>query len=100
MKSTNEALAIQLNTSTRAALAARAGLIYEQLALLLGEDLGADHDPVVLDLVREAYVLLDAVGRPANVASVFNAFVQIRNAARLTRRLLWIWAELNGVERP
>jgi hypothetical protein len=99
-KSTNEALAIQLNTSTRAAITTRAGLIYAHLALLLGEDLGAAHDPVVMGLVSEAYVLLDADGRPTEVAPVFNAFVHMRNTARLTRRLLWIWAELNEVERP
>lgn len=93
--STDAALKMQLNTSTREDINARTTAIIEQLTLLLGEELGAVKDPAVRHLCRQAYRLLELSERPTKETPAFSAFFFLRDMASLTRRLLWAYAEEN-----
>lgn len=91
--STDAALKMKLGTSTREDIDTRTAAITGHLKLLLGEELGADDDPAVRDLFRQAYRLLDIPNRPTQQTAAFNAFFYMRDVANVTRRLLWIHAE-------
>ncbi|MFM9583569.1 hypothetical protein [Streptomyces caniscabiei] len=94
--STDAALRMELSTSTREDINARTTSIIEQLGLLLGQELGADEDPAVRNLCREADRLLNLSDRPTKETPAFSAFFFMRDVAGLTRRLLWVYAEENG----
>lgn len=94
--STDAALRMELSTSTREDINTRTAAIVGQLNLLLGEELGADEDPEVRDLFRQAYSLLKLSERPTKESPAFSAFFFMRDVASLTRRLLWVYAEENG----
>ncbi|UQI44603.1 hypothetical protein M1P56_09720 [Streptomyces sp. HU2014] len=95
--STDSALGMRLGTSTRVAIDAKTITIVGHLQLLVSEELGADQDPVVRGLYRDAYGLLDLQRRPRPDASAFQAFFYLREVATLSRRLLWIYAGARGV---
>lgn len=67
---------------------------------LPGEDLGAEDDPQVRELVRKGNNLIDPKNRPTQSTPDFGAFIYLRDAATLTRRLLWIYTERNGLGAP
>ncbi|MFF5476716.1 hypothetical protein ACFY5C_05060 [Streptomyces sp. NPDC012935] len=94
--STDAALKMELSTSTREDINARTTVIIEQLGLLLGGELGADEDPAVRGLCREADRLLTLSERPTKETPAFSAFFFMRDVAGLTRRLLWVYTEENG----
>lgn len=64
------------------------------LNLLVREDLGADHDPAVRELIGRAYVLL-AAKAPTRETPCFSAYAHVREAADIARRLLRVWAGRN-----
>lgn len=94
--STDAALKMELSTSTREAIDARTIVLIGQLNLLLGEELGADKDPAVVDAFRKAYQLLELSKRPSRQTPSFSAFFYMRDVAGLTRRLLWVYQKTNG----
>ncbi|MEU9605491.1 hypothetical protein [Streptomyces sp. NPDC048057] len=94
--SVDAALAARLGTSTRADIAAKIPALIGHLQLLLGEDLGADDDALVLQQFRKAYSLIDMKNRPTLEAPAFTAYFFMREVAEATRRLLWIYTERNG----
>ncbi|MEV6480369.1 hypothetical protein [Streptomyces sp. NPDC051576] len=99
-ESTEAALSMQLATSTRKDMDASLPEIVGHLNLLLGEDLGADEDEDVRELFRRGYRLLDLQNRPTAETPSFGAFIYLRDAADITRRLLWIYAQRHGLGAP
>ncbi|MFE9456020.1 hypothetical protein [Streptomyces californicus] len=97
---TDEVLKLQLNTSTHEDITAHAQAIHGALNLLVREELGADEDSIVRDQIERAYRVLDVKATPPQEMPAFSAFAHMREAASVARRLLWIWAEVNGVECP
>jgi hypothetical protein len=95
--STDAALQMDLSTSTREDINARTAVVIKQLGLLLGQELGTDVDPNVRALYRQAYRLLELSERPTKETPVFHTFFFMRDVASLTRRLLWVYAEENGL---
>lgn len=67
---------------------------------LLGEDLGAEDDREVRELVREGTRLIDLTNRPTVETPTFGTFVYLRDIALLTRRLLWIYSQRKGLNAP
>jgi hypothetical protein len=96
-ETTDLALNMELSTSTREAIDARTAELIGHMNLLLVEDLGADKDPDVRELFRQGYRMLDLKQRPSNSMPSFTAFFFMRDIANLTRRLLWVYAEEDGV---
>ncbi|MEV7126722.1 hypothetical protein [Streptomyces sp. NPDC093260] len=94
--STDAALAMRLGTSTREDINARTPALIGHLQLLLGEELGADEDELVMAQFRKAYKVLDLKNRPSAEAPVFTAYVFMREVADLTRRLLCIYTHRSG----
>lgn len=99
-ESTEAALAMQMATSTRRDMDVSLPEIIGHLNLLLGEDLGADEDNAVRELFRKAYRLLDLKNRPTAETPAFGAFIYLRDAADLTRRLLWVYTQRHGLGAP
>lgn len=97
---TESVLAMRMDTSTRVDIDGVTPAIVQQLNLLLDEDLGADEDPEVRELVRKGNNLIDPKNRPSENTPAFGAFLYLRDAATLTRRLLWIYTERNGLGAP
>ncbi|MFD5163067.1 hypothetical protein ACFWMJ_34275 [Streptomyces hawaiiensis] len=62
--------------------------------------MGADEDPEVRPLIRKGYTLVDPKNRPTDRTPSFGAFLYLRDVALLTRRLLWIYTERNGLSAP
>ncbi|WP_326719838.1 hypothetical protein OHT59_10290 [Streptomyces sp. NBC_00243] len=91
---------MQLATSTRKDMDASLPEIVGQLNLLLGEDLGADEDDDVRELFRKGYRLLDLQNRPTAETPSFGAFIYLRDAADVTRRLLWVYTQRQGLGAP
>ncbi|WP_344277938.1 hypothetical protein [Streptomyces hebeiensis] len=94
--STETALSMGLGTSTRRDIDHRTPILIGHLQLLLAEELGADDDPTVRVLFAKAYRLVDLNARPTADAPAFAAYFFMREAANLTRRLLWIYAQRSG----
>ncbi|MGW5130919.1 hypothetical protein [Streptomyces sp. NPDC004135] len=90
---TESALALRLGTTTREDIDAKTPALVGHLQMLLGEELGANEDVLVMDLFRKAYTVLDLKNRPTQHAPAFAAFIFMREVADLTRRLLWIYTE-------
>ncbi|MGW8877907.1 hypothetical protein [Streptomyces mirabilis] len=99
-ESTEAALSMQMATSTRKDMNASLPEIVGHLNLLLGEDLGADEDEDVRELFRKGYRLLDLQNRPTAETPSFGAFIYLRDAADITRRLLWIYTQRHGLGAP
>ncbi|MDI3422283.1 hypothetical protein [Streptomyces luteolus] len=91
--STETVLAMQMATSTRPSLDSKTPAVVGHLQLLLGEELGADEDPEVRDLIIRAYRLLNLPSRPGEDASAFSVFFYNRDVALLTRKLLRVYQE-------
>ncbi|MFI1361179.1 hypothetical protein ACH4TV_47640 [Streptomyces sp. NPDC020898] len=99
-ESTGTALAMQMATSTRKDMDVSLPEIIGHLNLLLGEDLGADEDEEVRELFHRTYRLLDLKNRPTAETPSFGAFIYLRDAADLTRKLLWIYTQRHGLDAP
>ncbi|NEC91177.1 hypothetical protein [Streptomyces sp. SID12501] len=99
-ESTDAVLAMQMATSTRKDMDVSLPEIIGHLNLLLGEDLGADEDEDVRELFRTGYRLLDLQNRPTSETPSFGAFIYLRDAADITRRLLWIYTQRHGLGAP
>ncbi|MFJ8583589.1 hypothetical protein ACIRD2_02875 [Streptomyces sp. NPDC093595] len=97
---TDSVLTMRMDSSTRADIDGVTPAIVRQLNSLLGEDLGAEDDPQVRELVRKGNNLIDPKNRPTENTPAFGAFLYLRDAATLTRRLLWIYTERNGLGTP
>ncbi|MFJ6569847.1 hypothetical protein ACIQNU_20740 [Streptomyces sp. NPDC091292] len=89
-----------MDTTTRAAMDRHLPKMVLQLNGLLDEDLGAQKDGDVRDLLRKGARLVDLTNRPTSETPTFGAFRYLRDVALLTRRLLWIYAERNGLDAP
>ncbi|MEU1309128.1 hypothetical protein ABZ419_09560 [Streptomyces cinnamoneus] len=97
---TESVLAMKMGTTTRAAMDGATPAIIGHLNRLLCEQLGADEDQEVEALVRKGYNLIDYASRPSESTPTFGAYVYLRDAASLTRRLLWIYTQHNGLGAP
>lgn len=97
---TEAALSMELSTSTRRDMDASLPEIVGHLNLLLGEDLGAAEDQDVRELFHKGYRLLDLQNRPTAETPSFGAFLYLRDAADVTRRLLWIYTQRHGLDAP
>ncbi|WP_233478184.1 hypothetical protein [Streptomyces mobaraensis] len=97
---TESALALRMDTTTREAMDSVTPAVVGHLNLLLCEELGADNDQEVRELVRKGYTLIDYNNRPTHSTPTFGAFLYLRDVALLTRRLLWIYTERNGLGAP
>ncbi|MCX4907403.1 hypothetical protein [Streptomyces sp. NBC_00878] len=99
-ETTKAVLSLQMATSTRKDMDVSLPEIIGHLNLLLGEDLGADEDEDVRELFRKGYRLLDLKNRPTVETPSFGAFIYLRDAADLTRRLLWVYTQRHGLRAP
>ncbi|MFE6098992.1 hypothetical protein ACFVQ4_03415 [Streptomyces laurentii] len=97
---TDSVLAMRMDTSTREDIDGVTPAVVRHLNVLLGEDLGADKDPQVRLLVRKGRTLIDYRERPTESTPTFGAWLYLRDTAALTRRLLWIYTERNGMGTP
>ncbi|MFD7547124.1 hypothetical protein ACFV0R_11555 [Streptomyces sp. NPDC059578] len=94
---TDKVMGLSLATSTRDVIMAHAVTLSRHLDRLVREELGADADTAARDLIRKAYALL-AAGPPEEGTPCFSAYSYMKEAASITRSLLWIWAERNAFE--
>jgi hypothetical protein len=99
-ESTEAALSMQMATSTRKDMDVSLPEIVGHLNRLLGEDLGADEDEDVRELFRKGYRLIDLQNRPTAETPAFGAFIYLRDAADVARRLLWIYIQRHGLGAP
>ncbi|MGV4983155.1 hypothetical protein ACVB8X_32205 [Streptomyces sp. NRAIS4] len=97
---TDAVLGLRMGTTTRSAVDSHLPRIAKELNRLLGEDLGADDDREVRELIREGTRLIDLTNRPTADTPTFGAFIYLRDIALLTRRLLWIYSDRNGLDAP
>ncbi|MET7766906.1 hypothetical protein ABZS71_34835 [Streptomyces sp. NPDC005393] len=97
---TDIVLRLRMGTTTRAAMDRHLPKMANELNRLLGEDLGAEDDCEVRELIREGTRLIDLTNRPTVETPTFGTFVYLRDIALLTRRLLWIYSERNGLNAP
>ncbi|MCL8015180.1 hypothetical protein [Streptomyces sp. AS02] len=97
---TNTVLGLRMDTTTRAAMDRQLPAIAGDLNRLLREDLGADDDSEVRNLLREGTRLVDLTNRPTAETPTFGTYLYLRDVALLTQRLLWIYAERNGLDAP
>ncbi|MFI2718339.1 hypothetical protein ACH5AI_18610 [Streptomyces collinus] len=97
---TETVLHLRMDTTTRAAMDGHLPGLAKQLNRLLGEDLGAEDDGEVRELVRKGTRLVDLTNRPTAETPAFGTFLYLRDVALLTRRLLWIYSERNGLDAP
>ncbi|KUN95260.1 hypothetical protein AQJ67_35175 [Streptomyces caeruleatus] len=94
---TNSVLGLQMGTTTRAAMDRQLPTIAGHLNRLLREDLGADGNSEVRQLLRQGTKLVDLTNRPTAETPTFGTYLYLRDVALLTRRLLWVYAERNGL---
>ncbi|WP_406170317.1 hypothetical protein [Streptomyces sp. NBC_00996] len=97
---TETVLNLRMDTTTRAAMDGHLPGLTKGLNRLLGEDLGAEDDSEVRELVRRGTRLIDLTNRPTAETPVFGTFLYLRDVALVTRRLLWIYSERNGLDAP
>lgn len=97
---TNTVLGLRMDTTTRVAMDRQLPAIAGDLNRLLREDLGADDDSEVRNLLREGTRLVDLTNRPTAETPTFGTYLYLRDVALLTQRLLWIYAERNGLDAP
>ncbi|MFD9630422.1 MULTISPECIES: hypothetical protein [Streptomyces] len=99
-ESTDLVLSMQMSTSTREDMDGSTPMVLGHLNQLLNEDLGAAEDEDVQDLLHRGRKLVDYTSRPTAETPSFGAFIYLRDAAHLTRRLLWIYTQRNGLGAP
>lgn len=92
-------LGLRMDTTTRAAMDRQLPAVAGDLTRLLREDLGAD-DYEVRQLLRQGTRLVDLTNRPTADTPAFGTYLYLRDVALLTQRLLWIYAERNGLDAP
>lgn len=97
---TNAVLGLRMDTTTRVEMDRQLPATAGQLNRLLREDLGADDDSEVRQLLREGNRLVDLTNRPTRETPTFGTYLYLRDVALLTQRLLWIYAERNGLDAP
>ncbi|MCD9879183.1 hypothetical protein [Streptomyces guryensis] len=97
---TNTVLGLRMDTTTRVAIDRQLPAIAGDLNRLLREDVGADDDSEVRNLLREGTRLVDLTNRPTAETPTFGTYLYLRDVALLTQRLLWIYAERNGLDAP
>jgi hypothetical protein len=97
---TNTVLGLRMDTTTRAAMDRQLPAVAGDLNRLLREDLGADDGNEVRQLLREGTRLIDLTNRPNAETPTFGIYLYLRDVALVTRRLLWIYAERNGLDAP
>ncbi|MFD5842319.1 hypothetical protein [Streptomyces chartreusis] len=97
---TNAVLGLRMDTTTRAEMDRQLPTTAGQLNRLLREDLGAADDSEVRQLLREGTRLVDLTNRPTAETPTFGTYLYLRDVALLTQRLLWIYAERNGLDAP
>ena len=95
---TNTVLGQEMGTTTRAEMDRQVPAIAHHLNRLLREDLGADDDSEVRSLQRRGNRLVDLTNRPTAETPAFGTYPYLRDVALLTRRLLWVYAERNGLD--
>lgn len=98
--STGMVLSMQMATSTREHMDGSTSVILGHLNRLLVEDLGAAEDEGVRELLHQGHKLVDYTSRPTAEIPSFSAFIYLRDTAHLTRRLLWIYTQQNGLGAP
>ncbi|OON81618.1 hypothetical protein GBW32_29320 [Streptomyces tsukubensis] len=98
--STNMVLAMQMATSTRQEMDGSTSVILGHLNRLLVEDLGTAEDEGVQELLHRGRKLVDYTSRPTAETTSFGAFIYLRDSAHLTRQLLWIYTQHNGLGAP
>jgi hypothetical protein len=97
---TNSILALRMGTTTRAVMDKQVPAIARHLNQLLREDLGADDDSEIRQLRRKGTRLVDLANWPTAETPSFGTYLYLRDAALLTRRLLWVYSERNGLDAP
>ncbi|WP_236246436.1 hypothetical protein [Streptomyces sp. CC210A] len=97
---TDSILAMRVGSTTRNDIDGVTPAVVQHLSLLLDQDLGADKDAEVQKLVRKGRALIDPKERPTEDTPTFGAWLYARDVATLTRRLLWVYAERNGLDAP
>jgi hypothetical protein len=93
----DDVLGMKVSTSTREDIDFKTLRVTGSLNLLLSEDLGADDDAEVMDLIRGTYKLLDLSNRPSERTQSFAAFNYMHDVAAHTRALLSVYASRNGI---
>lgn len=97
---TDTVLRLQMGTTTRAEMDRHLPRMASELNRLIGEELGAEDDREVRELIREGTRLIDLTNRPTVETPTFGTFVYLRDIAFLTRRLLWIYSQRKGLSAP
>ncbi|MFF2848705.1 hypothetical protein ACFVT5_20625 [Streptomyces sp. NPDC058001] len=97
---TDSVLSLRMGTTTRAEMDRHLSGIAKELNGLLAQNLGAEDDSEVRELVRTATRLIDLTNRPTAETPTFGTFLYLRDVALLTRRLLWIYSARNGLDVP
>jgi hypothetical protein len=95
---TNTVLGLRMDTTTRVAMDRQLPAVAGDLNRLLRENLGTDDE--VRRLLREGTRLIDLTNRPSAETPTFGIYLYLRDVALVTRRLLWIYAERNGLGAP
>lgn len=97
---TDTVLGFRLGTTTREQLDHYVPRLAKELNALLGTDLGAEDDSDAQELVRRARRLVELTARPTAETPTFGAFFFLRDVANLSRRLLWLYTDRNGLGAP
>lgn len=97
---TNTVLGLRMDTTTRTVMDRQLPAVAGDLNRLLREDLGADDDNEVRQLLRRGTRLVDVTNRPTAETPAFGTYLYLRDVALLAQRLLWIYAERNGLDAP
>lgn len=97
---TETVLGFRLGTTTREQLDHYVPRLAKELNGLLGTDIGAEDDSDAQELVRRATRLVELSARPTADTPTFGAFFYLRDVANLSRRLLWLYMDRNGLGAP
>ncbi|MFI5861779.1 hypothetical protein [Streptomyces sp. NPDC051546] len=97
---TDTVLGFRLGTTTRTQLDGYVPRLARELNGLLGKELGAEGDIEAQELVRKATRLVELSARPTVETPTFGTFFYLRDVANLTRRLLWLYTDRNGLDAP
>ncbi|MFD9477973.1 hypothetical protein [Streptomyces nojiriensis] len=97
---TDTVLGFRLGTTTRTQLDGYMPRLARELNRLLGKDLGTESGIEAQELVRKATRLVELSARPTAETPTFGTFIYLRDVANLTRRLLWLYTERNGLDAP
>ncbi|MFK0099273.1 hypothetical protein [Streptomyces sp. NPDC091040] len=94
---TDVVLSMQLDTTTREDMDASVPAVVDHLSSLVNLDLGQAEDSTVQGLVRKGRHLIEHSERPTPETPAFGVFIYLRDTATIARRLLWIYAEREGL---